>query len=407
MALVNTTSQYGAVTKTLHWLTALMILTVIPLGLIANGLAEDIRNPDIATSENTIARAALLFSLHKTIGICIFFVSVARISWALAQTRPGLLNAEERFESFAAATVHWLLYGSLLLVPLSGWIHHASTTGFAPILWPLGQDLPLIQKNETVAETFASLHLILERVLIVSLLLHVAGALKHHFVDRDMTLLRMWPGQRPVPAPPTQHHSVFPLFAALCVWAGALGLGAAIGASQKDEHVSEVAELEAVQSDWQVIEGDLSITVSQLGSPVIGGFADWTAAIVFDATTQSGPAGQVDVTVSIPSLSLGSVTSQAMGPDFFDAEKFPQANFSAQIEKTEDGYVASGMLTIRDVSVPISLPFDLQIKDNQATMTGEVALNRLDYDIGASMPDESSLGFAVELNVALKAKRAE
>ncbi len=408
MSLNNTTAKYGTVSKTLHWLMALLILSVIPLGIIANGLAHDIRDPAISTTDREVARAALLFSLHKTIGVTIFLTALCRIVWTLSQPKPGLLNADNKPEALAAETVHWLLYGSLLLVPLTGWIHHSATTGFAPIWWPLGQSLPFVPKSESVAATFGTLHILFVRVLLVALFLHIAGALKHHFVDRDMTLLRMWPGERETPTPPEQRHTALPVVCALAVWGGALGLGATLGAFGHDHSHSMASEteLQQVQSEWQVTEGALEITVNQMGSPVEGSFADWTAAIDFDETVTSGHAGHVTVTISIGSLTLGSVTAQAMGPDFFDAETHPVATFDADIERTDDGYVASGPLTIRGKSTPISMPFELTVEDQTAEMTGSLILNRLDYDVGASMPDESSLGFSVDVSVRLTAAKA-
>jgi len=112
MPTSNTARSYGSVTKTFHWLTVLLIITAIPLGIIANGLPHD-------TGE-AAAFKGLLFSLHKTVGITAFFVALARIAWALRQPKPAGLHPERRAESFLAELVHWLLYGSLVLVPLTG-----------------------------------------------------------------------------------------------------------------------------------------------------------------------------------------------------------------------------------------------------------------------------------------------
>ena len=186
MTLTNTTTRYGSVTKTLHWLTALLILALIPSGIIANHLPYD-------TAEE-LAKKAQLFSIHKTLGVTLFTVALIRILWALTQSKPAALHPERRGETFLADLVHWLLYGSLVLVPLTGWIHHASTEGFAPILLPIGQNLPFVPKSETLAGITASLHIIFERVLVFALLLHIVGAVKHHVIDKDITLKRMWYG---------------------------------------------------------------------------------------------------------------------------------------------------------------------------------------------------------------------
>ncbi|NDW47622.1 cytochrome b/b6 domain-containing protein [Ruegeria sp. PrR005] len=407
MQLSNTDRSYGGVTKTFHWLTALLILTVIPVGWIANDLAHAVTDPSIPSTEADIARAAWLFSLHKTLGVTVFFVALARIAWALTQAKPGLLNADKRAEAMAAETVHWLLYGSLVLVPLSGWIHHAATEGFAPIWWPFGQSLPLVPKDTALAAVTAGLHQVLQWVLVVSLALHVAGALKHHVIDRDETLRRMLPGRNAAPQPPAHPQSTSPLVAALVIWAAALGCGAWLGMFDRGESsgYAQGVPLESVASDWTVTEGTLEITVTQLGNPVTGSFADWTAAIRFEERETPGAAGDVAVTIAIGSLTLGSVTAQAMGPDFFDASVFPTAEFLADLYRTEVGYEARGTLTLRGTTVDVTLPFDLDMDGNTAKVSGTVTLNRLDFGIGGNLPDESSLKFPVTVAVSLTAAR--
>ena len=408
MVSTNTFSSYGSVTKAFHWLTALLILTALPLGWFANNLAHDIYDPAIPSTEADIALAAQLFTIHKTVGVTVFFVALARILWAVTQTKPGLLNAENKPEAFAAETVHWMLYAALVLVPLTGWVHHAAAEGFAPIFWPFGQNLPFVPKSAHLAELTASLHWLFIWVLAGSLVLHIAGALKHHVVDKDSTLRRMLPGHADSPEPPAQSHSIVPAFAALAVWCAVLAGGWSICVfSDHSTAATDTAELAEVQSDWQVQDGTLSITITQLGSPVTGTFADWTAAITFDDPAEPGPAGSVDVTVSIGSLSLGTVTDQAMGADFFDNGQFPTAQFSADLFKTDTGFEARGPLTIRDKTLDVVLPFALDTQDNTAKMTGELELNRLDFGIGANMPAEDSLAFAVNVAIELTATRSE
>ena len=397
MPVTNSTQNFGSVTKTFHWLTALLILTAIPLGWFANQLPYD-------TSEE-FARKAFFFSLHKTVGITTFFVGVARIIWASTQTKPASLHPDRKAETWLADLVHWLLYGSLVLVPLTGWIHHAASEGFAPIWWPFGQDLPLIPKDEAVSATFAGLHIVTKWVLIGAIGLHVAGALKHHIVDRDATLRRMLPGASAVPSVQVTRHPRSPIVAALALWLVAIGIGGVTGAY--DDHAPmapAAATLDGANTDWNVQDGTLTIAVQQLGSTVAGSFSDWNAAISFKPRDEVGPAGTVDVIVSIGSLKLGSVTAQALGGEFFDAATFSTARFKAEIVRTEDGYVAQGPLTIRDQSVPVKLPFAIDIVDGTAAAFGRLDVNRLDFQIGQNYPDESSVGFTVGINFALTAR---
>ncbi|MGK7652571.1 cytochrome b/b6 domain-containing protein [Roseovarius sp. B08] len=424
MPLTNSPDRYGAVTKTFHWLTALLILSAIPLGLIANDLAHAVRNPDIATTEAEISRAAFLFSLHKTIGVTVFFVALLRILWTIGQTKPGLLNGDKPLEARAAETVHWLLYGSLVAVPLTGWIHHAATTGFAPIWWPFGQSLPLVPKDGGLAHTFASLHHILNWVLWLSLAAHVAGALKHHVIDRDATLRRMLPGRTTAKPTARQPGHAFAALAALLIWAAALGTGGALGYFSHDTETAQTAEAETAEpitetasaktdtpaptetaeNAWTVTDGTLGLTVVQMGSEVEGQFEDWTAKIVYDEDAgDDGKHGTVDVTVTIASLTLGSVTSDAKGPDYLAAETHHTATFSADLVSRDGGHVATGALTIKGNSVPVEMPFDLNIDGNTATASGGLTVDRRDFGVGGQ--SEGNVGASVEIRFDLTAER--
>lgn len=405
MPLSNSHTTYGAVTKTFHWLTALLILSAIPLGIIANNLAYGLKDPSVTPDEATLTLTATLFSLHKTIGVSVFFVALARIIWAISQPKPGLLNGDNGPEAWLAETVHWLLYGSLVIVPLSGWIHHAATTGFAPIWWPFGQTLPFVPQDQTVAEISGTLHYLLQWVLVASIVLHVAGALKHHVVDGDATLRRMLPGQTSAEPTEDQPNHLLPFLTALAVWGATLFGAQSLGWFTTSHVTTEAtAQLEAVESDWTVDSGTLAITVRQLGSDVTGQFADWTANITYDATPDAtGKHGQVDVTIATTSLTLGSVTDQAKGAGYLDTSQHPTAQFTAEIVTRDGGHVAVGSLRIRETSVPVEMPFELTIEDKTATASGTLTVDRRDFSIGADVKDEGSLGFAVEISFELTA----
>lgn len=220
MSIRNSPTRYGSVTRAFHWLTALLIISMIPLGRVAN-LAP-------FTNDAELAYKFLLFSLHKTLGLTLFGVALLRILWALSQPKPGPLHAHRRMENFLADLVHWVLYGSLVLLPLSGWIEHAAMPGLAPIWWPFGQGLPFVPASFWLAETVGAVHVICGKVLIVAILLHVTGAAKHQLIDRDGTMRRMWTGQD---TPGTQPHKreKAAIIAALLVYIIALGLGVALG----------------------------------------------------------------------------------------------------------------------------------------------------------------------------------
>ncbi|MTE01498.1 cytochrome [Paracoccus sp. YIM 132242] len=381
----NTPHRYGGIARTLHWLTALIILANIALGLVANRLPLE-----------ALETKVRLFSLHKTLGIAAFTVALVRILWAISQPRPVPVHPERRLETFLAESVHWILYAALLLVPLTGWIEHAATEGYAPILWSLGQGLPLVPKSPHLAETMAAVHGTFAWLLIGAVALHVAGALKHALIDRDGVLARMLRGRPAGPA--TARHSRTPALAAIAVFAA----GTALAVAPRAPEPPAGAPLEQAASDWRVTEGTLGFSIRQMGTEVAGGFSDWTAAIAFDPDTGTG---HVEVTINMASATVGTVTDQAKGPEFFDVAQHPVAVFRADIRPEGDGYLAQGPLSLKGREVPVTLPFSLQIADGTATMSGETVLDRRDWTIGAGYGDEATVGFPVRLTVQLTATR--
>ncbi|MCQ0092234.1 cytochrome b/b6 domain-containing protein [Roseovarius sp. M141] len=406
MQAANTPTSYGWITKTFHWAIALMILSMFALGWIASTLAGWIEAPDIAVTEDTVAWTKLLFSSHKTMGVAIFFLAILRILWAISQPKPGLLNGDNGPEATLAETVHWLLYGSLIAVPLSGWVYHAATTGYAPIWWPLGQTLPFVPKDAQLAQISGALHFILQWVLAGAITLHVLGALKHHIIDRDATLRRMLPGRTEAMPTAEQPGHALPIIAALAIWAAALGAGAWVGWLAPESTVRGEA-LAEVQSDWTVQDGALNITIVQGGADVTGSFADWTASIAYSEVPDAqGLHGAVTVTVAIASLTLGSVTGQAMGPDYFAVGEWPTATFTADLVQAEDGLIADGTLRIRDQGQPAQMPVTLSIEGDTANATGSLTIDRRDYSVGMGTKDEGTLAFAVVIDWQLTATRA-
>ena len=411
--LTNTAERYGRVAQVFHWTIATLFLVNYPLAIVAERLPRD-------TSEQ-VARVVALFSWHKTIGVTVFVLAVARIAWALANPHPRLLNAERRGEAFAAATIHWVLYGAILAMPLAGMAVHWTSVGFAPLKLPFPDEVPLLPRTEHAAEIAATVHWALGIVILASIALHVAGALKHHLIDRDQTLIRMLPHRRARIerlAPPSMQPSRWRTAA---IGLGALALvggtaGAVAGLTGGDAAVAsgavgaEPADVAAAgEAAWIVDEGASSLTIAivQLGSPVEGRFDGWSAAIVHDPDDPA--ASSVTVTVDLDTLTLGTVSDQAKGPGFLDVPGAPTATFRAEgfVPGEGDAFTADGTLTLRGVTAPVALAFDLAIEGDTARARGGATLDRMAWGVGADgYPDESSVGFDVEVTFDLVATRA-
>ena len=403
---LNTRETYGLVAQVLHWITAGLILALLPLGLYMTGLPQG--------SAEEVLEKSWFYSLHKTIGIAVFWVAVARVAWAVLQPHPRPLNADRKLESLAAQSVHWVLYGAIICMPLTGWLHHSALEGFAPIWWPLFQDLPFVPKDPQLAEIFGTAHVFTGVLLGLAVALHIAGALKHAVIDRDATLQRMIPGRYRADgaALPEPHFKRLPAFLAalsFAVLAAAVVADFTILQTERAPALTAPAPVESTTDGWLVDKekSRLDIQIVQMGSPVSGGFNTWSAVVNFDP--EDLEASNVEVEVDVASISLGGVSEQAKGEAFLNAAAHPIARFvSASFGRTgENTYEAAGHLTLAGRQQPLTLPFTLRIEDGRAYVEAELTIERLAFGIGEKgFSTDSQLGFGVLVKVTLEAERA-
>lgn len=180
MAATNGAATFGWVTRALHWLTALIVLSALPLGLW------------IARMEPSLA-AIRYFGLHKTLGVTALALVLFRILWHRMTPVPAPLPGRAIWQDRAARMTHSAFYVLLIAMPLSGWIA-SSATGIDTVVFrylTLPRIAPVSEAWETVG--FA-IHGFIGWCLIVLVVLHVAGALHRAFVLRDGTLMRMLTG---------------------------------------------------------------------------------------------------------------------------------------------------------------------------------------------------------------------
>ena len=178
IAMRNSAQGYGVIAVVLHWLVALVVIGLFLLGLWMTGLTyyDDWyrRGPD----------------LHKSIGILLFFVMLARVVWRSINITPEYDPGISAFERRAAHGVHLLLYVLIFALMLSGYL--ISTADGKPIhvfgLFAVPATISDIPNQE---DTAGAVHWYLALILISLVSLHAVAALKHHFIDRDRTLKKM------------------------------------------------------------------------------------------------------------------------------------------------------------------------------------------------------------------------
>lgn len=412
MKLTNTAESYGLVHQSLHWATAILILVLLPMGVYMHDLPID--------NSAQIADKVWLYSLHKSMGMAALFVALTRVAWAIYQPHPRPLHGG--LEGFAAKTVHHLLYGTIIAMPLLGWLYHAATEGFAPIWWPFSQDLPFVPKDVMLSNFFKTAHFVCGVLLVLSLGLHIAGAIKHAVIDKDKTLDRMVPGRYQLTGdlPLEQKQSPFSLLVAFTAAAIAIGstfivysfeYGApSIVASEQslqtktNELASSSGDLSADSWNIDYTNSPLQIEVTQLGTPVMGTFANWSSNVTFDPNDLNNASifAEVDVT----SLTLGDVSDRAKSSEFLNAEANPTATFTSQtVEKTDTGFVATGELELAGITKDFSINFTFEENDGVAVVIGEAIIQRLDFNVGSTFADDSSVGRAIKLKISISATR--
>ncbi|MCE6960652.1 cytochrome b [Cereibacter sphaeroides] len=181
MGARNTARDFGWVTRLIHWLTALGVILMLALGTYIASIRPSLGN-------------LWLFGLHKSLGLSLFALTLARLSWHLLSPPPAPLSeGVPRWQVTAARAVHWMLYALLLAIPLSGWIASAAT-GIDVVLFGRLTLPPIVPPSETLDRLFFRVHGVLTSLLAVLILLHAGAAVHHHLLRRDRTLRRMIEG---------------------------------------------------------------------------------------------------------------------------------------------------------------------------------------------------------------------
>lgn len=178
-------NRYSTVSLAFHWLTAALVVTQVLLIT-----AHD-------ATEGPLSRE--LVQIHKSVGLSILVLTLGRIGWRLANPALPLPDTMKRWEKLLARATHVLFYVLLVAMPLMGWA--ASSAGGREIIWFGLFEWPLlpIGGGREVAGQLMDLHEAAAKGLYVLMALHVIGALKHQFFDRDNVLHRMipWIPRRP------------------------------------------------------------------------------------------------------------------------------------------------------------------------------------------------------------------
>jgi cytochrome b561 len=176
--LRNTLHNYGTISRALHWLMAIGLIFMLGLGWRIENMEPSLSN-------------LWLYGLHKSIGVTLFLLVLLRLLWhRISPPPPTISEGVSMWQLRVSKGVHAFLYLTMLAIPLSGLLA-SSATGIETVIFgaiTLPQLTPISEAWETALFTA---HGILTKLFVVSLALHIAGALQRHFIKRDRSLLRI------------------------------------------------------------------------------------------------------------------------------------------------------------------------------------------------------------------------
>ncbi|WP_176597651.1 MULTISPECIES: YceI family protein [Sphingobium] len=386
--------RYSRTAIFLHWTIAALLAFQIAVGWALEDLG---------------ARGFALFQLHKSIGLSILALTLARIAVRYWKPRPA--PVEGGWQGALAKAVHAGLYVFMLGGPLTGWALVSTAKVKVPTLIfgiiPLPH-LPLPMAAHELAEGG---HGLIAWIGIALFALHVAGALRHHFLMGDGLLWRMMPARSsallvalpaliavgfvlgrvilpgPVPkaaAAPSIATAVEEEEAPANV-AEPIANAANAAAPAEAANASAAEEPLAPPPSWAVQPGGtIGFSVGNGGETISGRFSKWTAKIVMDPDHPDS--ADIRVEIDLASASVGDSYKDGMlaGDEFFGVAAHPKAVFTAKgAEKTgANGYRASGTLTLKGASKPQSIRFTLSGTGKARKVSGSATIARAPFGVG-------------------------
>ena len=173
-----TPERYGAFARALHWTVVVLLVALIAGGKFAHGLEYgDPLKPTVV-------------QVHRTIGLAMFVVMLVRLGWALVDARPAPLASLKRWELYLSKAVHYAFYFLLLAIPVIGHLYSGASVDDVRYL---GFSLPSAAEfSREASDRLHHAHETMANVTGLLVALHVAGSLKHHYIDKTPIFGRMW-----------------------------------------------------------------------------------------------------------------------------------------------------------------------------------------------------------------------
>lgn len=195
-----TQNQYTKTAIVLHWLIGIGILAMFGLGWFMADIPKDqpkamsfdlfdlgVYTWNMATE---VTPRTFYFNLHKSVGITLLALIVVRLFWRITHRPPALLDTLTATEKKIATGGHHLLYLLMFALPITGLVMAINSKFEYGVKW-FGISLMNGLDNKAIRESFVDVHEVVGIIMLVVIGIHVLGALKHKFIDKDGTMSRM------------------------------------------------------------------------------------------------------------------------------------------------------------------------------------------------------------------------
>ena len=405
--------NYSRTAIILHWTIAAALAFQLSVGWSLEALGQ---------------KGFALYQLHKSIGILVLVLTLARILVRLFKARPA--SAEGGWEGTLAKIVHIGLYGFMLLAPLTGWALVSTAKIKVPTLLFGTIPLPHLPLPPVAHGAAEGAHGLLAWVGLALFALHFAGAIRHHLLLRDGLIWRMVPGRSavlmvalialvpgffvtggimanraaravpatvaPLPAAEEKAEATAPEVAL------ANATDAAVENIGKPDNRTEPAEVAGPPPVWTVQPGGtVGFSVGNGGDRISGGFSRWTAKITMDP--EAPESADIRVEIDVASARIGDPTQDEMLPneEFLGAAAHPKAIFVAKGAMTTgaNSYTARGTLTLKGVSAPQTIRFALKGSGMKRSVSGSASIARETFNVGNG---DSSTGLDPSVSVSFR-----
>jgi cytochrome b561 len=179
MSIINSDTNFGSIAKFFHWIIALLVIFMIPLGFCMSLASGSI--------------FGFLISIHKSCGLTLLFLVILAYLWRLINKRPKFTADTPVWQAKTANRVQSAMYLFLFLQTLSGWIM-STAAGHVPNFWWIVKiPAPWVSVNKTTSKVCGFIHHYSAWILVGLICLHILAALYHWWIRRDGVFQRMQP----------------------------------------------------------------------------------------------------------------------------------------------------------------------------------------------------------------------